>query len=152
MINFCRVWATEDHEMEPCITFQLEHRFLKKKIWCGVVLLIAYSPLPANCRLKLGPRPGPGPLHVCKGLQALGVHHTTSWDTDRLWPHYSTSAPSGNQVDGLPLVLHTRAVVVAVQKTPRFSVTFQKSWRCLINELHILMKSVLSRFEITLKW
>ena len=26
--------------------------------------------------------------------------------------HYSTSPPSGNQVDGLPLVLHTRAVLL----------------------------------------
>ena len=30
MINFCRVWATEDHEMESYITRQLGHIFLKK--------------------------------------------------------------------------------------------------------------------------
>ena len=31
---------------------------------------------------------------------------------------YSTSPPSGNQVDGLPLDLHTRAVVGGVGGTP----------------------------------
>ena len=37
---------------------------------------------------------------------------------------YSTSPPSGNQVDGLPLVLHnTGAVVIGRQMTPRRSVT-----------------------------
>ena len=34
---------------------------------------------------------------------------------------YSTSHPSGNQVDGLPLVLHTRALVVGVDLPPALS-------------------------------
>ena len=34
---------------------------------------------------------------------------------------YSTSRPSGNQVDGLPLVLHTRAVLVSFPLGPALS-------------------------------